>query len=385
MANGEEEFIEALRENGTMDMVRDALRQHNEGVEPAETPGDEPTRDSQPRDPETGQFVAAETEEPAEEVEDSQELEAQQETPPAEDEGMFLELTPEVEEYLAKHGGDLSKALQTAAWEEGVRGRQGNELGDLRKELEQLREELTQQHEYAQPYSVGWPEWDGDMEEWVDPQRATEDLTLLALEAKERRDPETMAAAMQALSGLDPFRANMIFTELRLEAERGRFQQEPTTEPTLEGEFEKLASKYPDIRDKAEAIVAEAERWPSLARRLSDGTPAERVQAIEDLYLEAARRTASENEQAARRRVAVTLSEEARQARAAAQVAQSAGLRDTTPQTDERPDIPIGETTLKLNPGRVDAVLEGIFGKRQDESSSESRIASPARRTGPNG
>ena len=55
---------------------------------------------------------------------------------------MYLDLTPETEEYLAKYDGDLTKALNAAANAQSLIGRQGNELGDVRRELQELRERL---------------------------------------------------------------------------------------------------------------------------------------------------------------------------------------------------------------------------------------------------
>lgn len=97
-----------------------------------------------PKRDEGGRFAAAE--EPAEEETPAADEETEEEP---EGDG----LSPEVQSLLEKHGGDaeaaLAEAIQRHKNAEQVIGRQGNDLGQLKQEIAELRGEVRAQRELA--------------------------------------------------------------------------------------------------------------------------------------------------------------------------------------------------------------------------------------------
>jgi hypothetical protein len=354
VANGEEAFIESLREDGVMDWVKDRME---EGLGHESPEAEASTTDDQPRDPETGQFVSAEETEAQTETEEPvvEETEEHPEDLESQDEDeMYLDLTPELEEFIAKHGG-LEKALQTGMWADSVRGRQGNELGDLKKQLDELRQVIEARPTFQPSYA----EWPDEMDE---PEVAVPRYRLIAEQAFQNEDVNTMQDALSAWQEVDPLGAEayaaLKTSQLILLQAGQQRPAEQTTESTVEDEFARLEEKYPDIKQHGEAIAAEAERWPTLARRLQEGTPSERVQALEDLYLEAQRRSVNDNAEEALRRVRIRQSEEARRVRQDAQVATGGGNRVIAEQKADRV-IDLGDTGKTASMNRVNELIEG--------------------------
>ena len=329
MAESDEQaFMAAMREDGSMDRIMDwAGIEQPEAPETPEAPAPAPeaaTTVEQPRDPETGQFVAEEPVAPAETAPEGESGEAPAEQPEATDEdGLYLDLTPEVESYLQKHDGDLSKALQAAAWEESVRGRQGNELGQLRQQLTEMQQQLQAQAS-RQPY----PEFpDVEMD---DPDEAARRLEQIAEAAFLNGDIDTFQRAYGSWEEVDPRGANAyrLLKQTEIRAAEIQASLEPRAPETdLEKGMQSLVEKYPRINEPEfqTELEAEVQKWPSLGAILRGETPgvtpAERLQAMEEIVQRVASRTTSEQAQQAVRRVAVRRSEEARAARQAAQVA----------------------------------------------------------------
>ena len=106
--------------------------------------------------------------------------------------------------------------------------------------------------------------------------------------------------------------------------------------------MEELKDEVPRPRRARGGDRGGGAEWPTLGRVLhEDGNPAERVQALEELYLRVANRQTSETSQQALRRVAVKNSEEARRARQQAQVASSGRGSVSEPEATAR-KIPLG-------------------------------------------
>ena len=323
-----------------------------EGPAQADTP-------SQARDPQTGQFVSGESEvPPSAESATSAESEEEATTPdtPAQDtvadeqtdDGDYvIELTPELEEYLAKYNGDLGAALRAAQESQSLIGRQGNELGDVRRELEQLRQQLVNQ-----PVQQPWFPYQNDLDE--NPQG-------LVMEALERGDGATMTRALRAWAALGPeesFEATMFANQLseyqrQAEAQAAAQQPQDTLAPAssdITEAMQGVLSRHPDAREYADQVGALQESFPTLREELHYGDPAQQARAFEQLLVIAKGRAATPDTQQAVRRLVIKTQEEVRQAKDDAAVI-SAG-NQTAAQAD------------KSNP--VEDALDAIFPTPQD-------------------
>ena len=355
MADSEQEFIDDLKESGDLDRITGwagfaDLQQPEVTPETPEAPAPAPeaaTTVEQPRDPETGQFVAA-PETPAEPAQQATPAAEAPETPEQpeptmgeDEEGLFLDLTPEMEAFLAKYDGDLGKALQAAAWEESVRGRQGNELGQLRQELEQMRQQMAQGFQAAPP--VAYPSFPDEDD---DPDDAADRLEQIAELAFQSQDLSTFGRAFEAWREVDPRGANayrlLKQTELQAQEIQARLETPgaPAEQDLNEG-MQRLVEKYPNLQtpEFQQALQAEVEKYPTLGALLRGETPGvtptERIQAMEELVERVASRSTTEQAQAALRRVRIRQSEEAQQARREAQVG-AAGAAARTAETPEK-------------------------------------------------
>lgn len=136
-------------DSATDEAFAEAFRRAD-GVTPEEpsdeaTPDEQPAADEetegQPRDDE-GRFART-----TPEVTDLEEQQAAHEQETAEAD----EADPEVSAFLAKYGNDPDKALRAAVELSKLQGRQGDELGQLRQELAQLRETVQTPQRPAVP------------------------------------------------------------------------------------------------------------------------------------------------------------------------------------------------------------------------------------------
>lgn len=343
------DFIEGLREDGILDEMNRSLGRAEAPVEETETV-EEPEEEVPAEEPEADE--PAET--PA--VEEEEEAPEEPGTIAVEDD-LSIEITPEVQEYLDKYDGDLTKALAAAANAQSLIGRQGNELGEVRQELQQMRDALNQyqaEQYVQQPYQTYLP----DPEEAEESEMAAA-YSSLAHEALQRADANTMQQAVEAWKDVDPFGASVFVSQLQAQVYEQRIQdlQVSRHPDELAQGMEQLKEKYPDLPQRVDEIGQEAERWPTLGYVLHGGSPSERVQALEALYLQVANRTSSETSQQALRRVAVKQSEEARRARQQAQVAASG--RGPVADPEATPHlIPLGRTGRSVDLNRVDEILQ---------------------------
>jgi hypothetical protein len=321
-SGGAEETIEDTVEPTPSDDVA-------ESVDPAEDPATEPEvvpdgtyedENGRLRGPD-GKFVAKEehhTDE-ADEILD----------PAPEPEEWVLDVDTDVQAFLEKYDGDLNKALKGAIEAQKMVGRQGSELGELRKvqkDLEDLKTTLlTRQAEPVQPQVM--PDYRSLIDD--DPRTA-------AVTAYENQHWDAMGAALAAWKEEDPVEARLFAMQVKNEAEMAQQRYEfeerlnAAQKPTNpEGDFADMmvdmVKKYPDLEATIPAIDEVSKERPLLRSVLESGSPADRVAALEDLYLIAKSRTVASDTSAAVRQVQVRVSDEARQARAAAAVVSTSG------------------------------------------------------------
>ena len=338
MSQIEDAIYEQMKADGTADWINQTVAEATgEPAATTEAPdeGTDEVDEVEEVDDSTEEEVPADAEtDPEAESEAADAAEAS-----AEDEGLFIDMTPETEAFLAKYNGDLNAALQGAANLTSKFGEQGNELGDLRKELAQYRAEV--QAQVNQPV-IEWPDEDAEPEEAVLQYRQ------IAEQATSTQDEQTLGNAITAWHEIDPLGAEawatMKYTQMMIEESRANTGTAPV--PTLEDGVADLAKKYPQLQtSEFQAEVGkELERFPTLQRTFHDQTasPTERLAALEEASrLVASRQTDGDVRQAVRR-VAVKTSEEARKSRAAARVATGGGRGK--PVVPEDRQIKVGST-----------------------------------------
>ena len=315
-----EETTEETADEAPADEVTDSEDAPEQGTEPV-ADGTYVDENGRLRGPD-GKFVAK----------DAQEADTEEDTPPeeaasteAEAEEWVLDIDPDVQSFLDKYNGDLNKALRGAIEAQKMVGRQSAEVGELRKvqaDLEALKEQVTRRQEPQQPL----PDYRSMIEE--DPRTA-------AITAYENQHWDAMGAALASWSQEDPVEARLFAMNVKHEADmiQQRLDFEQRLEQAPKGDEQTqfttavagLVQKYPDLEATLPVIGKLAEERPLLRSTLESGTPAERAAALEDLYLIAKSRTVESDTSEAVRQVQVRVSDEAREARAAAAVVSSSG------------------------------------------------------------
>lgn len=269
-----------------------------------------------------GKFVAKGTEEEqvAEEEQTTEEVPVDEaDTTPQEWE---LDIDPEIEGFLAKYDGDLNKALRGALEAQKQIGRQGSELGELRK-LESKIDELQQLvNAKASAPAFDHTNYGALIEQ--DPRKA-------AMVARDNENWDAMAAAVDAWREEDPFEASVFLTttvnQVELKSLREEYEKRLTglAAPTPaassdEQEVAKVLQAHPDLEKFLPVIGQIAQERPLLSGALQNGSPAEKADALETLYLIARSRSDADTSSDAVKRARVRAATEGQQARADAAV-----------------------------------------------------------------
>jgi hypothetical protein len=355
---------QAMEESGEMDFIR----AHAAAADGTPTPA--PEADTVETEQEPVEQTEEETTDgkiPAGEPEDDQEDAAaeQEDIPltPEEEDVLYLDLDPETQSLIdTKYGGDMNKALAALKDSQSLIGRQGSELGDLRKQLEDLTTLVQQGQIRSQPY----PEWP---DEFAEPHESAAAFRAIAEEAFTREDADTFATAVNAWAAQDPAAAGTYrdLKVLQLTQAMAAQPQAPdatSVEATLQAGIAELQQKYPrftpDDPEFMGAFDAELEKLPTLRSLLwgeiPGTTPAERLAALDETVGRVASRFTADTERAARRRIAIRTSEEAAQARREARVTSGETARVVEEEPAPR-TVPLGQTGRTLDLDRLNAML----------------------------
>ncbi len=331
-----------MEESGEMDFIRQHVAAAN--AEPGETEAPAPAADTAPVS------RAKEQEAPAEELTSEEE------------EVLYLELDDETQNLIdSKYGGDIGKALGALRESQSLIGRQGGELGDLRKQLEELSTLVKQGQVRSQPY----PEWP---DEFAEPAEAAAAFRAIAEEAFAREDVETFGQAVDSWIEQDPAGA-ATYRDLKILQMQQALSQTPGAaasdpEATLREGAEAIRQEFPRFQpDDAEFMGAfdkELEKFPTLRALLwgeiPGTTPDQRIAALRETVGRVASQFTAETERAARRRVAIRTSEEARQARREARVTSGSTARVVEEEPAPR-TVPMGQTGRSLDLDRLNSML----------------------------
>jgi hypothetical protein len=348
-----------MEENGELDFIRSHVEAANLNADETAAPAQEadtvetqePVVEEIEEETTLPESVAAEAEVAPEANELTQE----------EEDILYLELDDDTQALLdTKYAGDINAMLRAAREGQSLIGRQGNELGAVRAELEALRRDVTQGLAAAQPY----PEWP---DEFADPADAAAQYRLIAEAAFARGDVQTFQTALGQWEETDSLSAGMYSDLKQMQinqaqaAEQARSSQ-PDETATLNAGVQEIRTQYPQLADPTfqAAVNAELDKTPSLKAVLWQGVPGVTVQERLTILREAAERvaarTVSETAQQARRRIAVQVSEEGRARRAEAQTLRADKARQEEVEVQER-KVSLGESGRVLDINRLNAML----------------------------
>lgn len=352
--------LQAMREGGELEFIQQHLAAaRGEAPAPADeadTVEDaEATEDELQDTPEAGDSA-----EPDDSADGGTEDEAESDEGAEDDDIVYLDLDPAVQALIdSKYGGDLGKALEALAESQSMIGRQSNEVGQLRQQLEELKTLVERGQTLQQPY----PEWPDEMD---DPDQAGLRYREIAEEAFNRQDVDMFSRAVDVWQEMDPVGA-INYRDLKiLQLQTAVQAPAPAAAPveaTLANGLAVLREKYPQFTTDAfqAEIGKELEKFPALKGLLwgeiPGTTPEQRLAALEETIVRVASRQTDETAQQALRRVAVKRSEEARRARAEAKVTSGSSARETE-EAPTRRTVPLGTTGLSLDLDRV-AQLSG--------------------------
>ena len=218
--------------------------------------------------------------------------------------GRFLPKDPKAQAYLEKYGGDPEKALAAAVEAQELIGRQGGELGELRKTLETLNERL------AQPET---PRLDQGTVDWFDEQ-ASENPYGAAMWAMQNDPSGTLyERAMDTWFDTNPrqaaaFERQQEIGQLRKEFEDKLSEQtgpllQQTTRAELARAFTDAMRSHPESQDDlGEMILAAAQNAPAVTRALmneaENGDYQTKVEVFDSLIARAQGRSLAQVKQA---------------------------------------------------------------------------------------
>ena len=354
-----------MEANGEMDFIRQHVAAANASAAAAaggevQTPAPEADTVEETPVEEVGDGEAADGQPEVAEEDGAAEPEEVALTPEEED-ILYLELDDDTQTLIdTKYGGDISKALTALRESQSLIGRQGTELGELRKQMEDLAHLVERGQQMAQPYTE-WPD------EFAEPAEAAAAFRAIAEEAFAREDVETFGTAVDAWNSTDPAGAATYRDLKLLQLQMSQTQETPVVtddEATLRAGTEAIQKQFPRFTPEdtefISAFDAELQKFPTLKALLwgeiPGTTPDQRIAALRETVGRVASQFTTETEQAARRRVAIRTSEEARQARREARVTSGESARVVEPEPVAR-TVPLGETGRSLDIDRLNALL----------------------------
>lgn len=231
---------------------------------------------------------------------------------------------PEVIAYLEQFGGDPVKALKSAVENRKLFGRQQQELGELRKLVEQRLPE---------PEPAPQPNYDQDaLETWFveNPTR----IPQVAEEAYMAGNEQVLNAAIAAWEDVDRAGARAFERKIAVADARRELSAETQQRDQIVGEWnaaaEKFAETHPDLEQVAPKMRELAPQYPHMLQILRTGDPESKIEVLDFLY-EKARGQNADNLATTARTIAREQAREAEEAIAGAAVASTSTVVAETP------------------------------------------------------
>ena len=270
-----------LAEAGVDTVRRHSFSEAPEAAPEVGTPA-EVVDEGQPRN-ELGQFVGAE----------------QPEEVPSEPQAQTGD--PAVAAFLSKYGGDVDKALAGAVHLQRKAGEQSNELGELRRmvdELSSLRETIAADAQARQQYQAPIDQATVD---WYD-QQILEGNGKAALEwARQQGNELLLQRGLSTWKQVDPYEAaayrqDLYFSQLRQEMEQQKqASQQLPVDANVHMALSNVRSQHPEFVNYDDALGDTLAKYPFMQEALvgasQSGDRAKLEGAIETLYALAQRDT----------------------------------------------------------------------------------------------
>jgi hypothetical protein len=193
-----------------------------------------------------------------------------------------------VQQYLAKYDGDTNKALAAAAEAQSLIGRQGNELGEIRQQLQQLTNAVAPQEPEQQ-----WVPVDDSLVSWATDIGSSPNFHEGALWALQHQ-PAIYDSIMEQAYAVDPMAAGRFESNLRAQASQQQFEQrlapiiEPLMQQKTQGEVERafvnVRNQYPDLSELTPRMLEIGQQYPEVLAVLQSGSPDAQERVISLLY-----------------------------------------------------------------------------------------------------
>ena len=271
-----EQAMESKLSEAGLDQVR-RVGVMSEAAPDLGTPAEVVQADGQPRN-DQGQFASLEeseveapavTEEPQAETQESQD--------------------PAVAALLQKYGGDVNKALEGAVHLQRKAGQQSNEVGELRRMVDELSEIKTSIAQGQQQQPV----MDQATVDWFD-QQTLENPYGMAEYARQQNNGILMQRALSTWKDIDPYQAAVYTNNLQNEEQARQFEekisklQQLPMDASINVALTNVQSRHPELVAYSDAIEATMEKYPSAARAVQyaaeSNNAGELEAAIETLY-----------------------------------------------------------------------------------------------------
>lgn len=281
--------------------------------------------------------------EPEAEPEVEAEAEAEKPEPPRDDAGRFLPhkfTDPEIQGLVEKYGGDVNQALKAAVEAQRLIGRQGQELGELRKQMEETLEQRltqfqqqTQQAQYAPSMVQSYID-DGNYYAAAETARQTGNQALLG-------------HVLSSWGADSPYEATVYTSALQqqefarqIEERLGQFREmaQPITQITSQQKMGQALTEFsegkPDMQQVAPEMLKVAEQSPTVVALLAQDDPQVRAEVLDYLYTKARARI-GDTLATAKQNADAQAQDEARQAKQQATVGSSATGSQAKPKSKQ--------------------------------------------------
>lgn len=247
-----------------------------------------------------------------------------------------------VQEYVAKYGGDTEAALKAAVEAQSLIGRQGQELGTIRQELQGLKEALAppvqeQQYVPVDDALVNWANEIAYSENWQQGaewarvnQPALYETIMNGVYETNPKDASRYEMA-QATSYQQSQLLNQIAPQIApLVADAGRQQ--------FMNAWQTLKPTFTDIDEMSAPMLEVAQSNPQLLAGLQNPNPDTQRETIANLYW-IAKGKATTPLQGVVSAAAADQAAQAQQLRAAAAVGTATASAPQAPPSDEKPEL----------------------------------------------
>lgn len=195
---------------------------------------------------------------------------------------------PAVAAFLAKYGGDVDKALEGAVHLQRKAGEQSNEVGELRRMVDELSN-LSQAMQSQQPQ----PQLDQATVDWYD--TLVMENPAQALEwARQQNNELLVRHGLSVWKEIDPYEAAVYTNRLETQAMQAEFQQQLQQnqrlplDATVNLALQNVRNRNPQFANYDDALEQTLQKHPFAAKALeqaaNSGDPAQIEGAIETLY-----------------------------------------------------------------------------------------------------